>query len=256
MKKQILFTFLVLLALGMACGVSTPIPKENQLATVVAKTLTAQPVFTALSPSSTPMPTQQFTAIPIASATSGTSGEYYVYTVVDNLNLRMGPGALFQVSHVLVKNTKLKVIGRVPGKEWLNVMNDENIVGWVNVDWVKGGHDGPPPPIVQPADAILVTGKVVDSSASPVTGINFAIEQKTASKSLRTDAATDADGIFYAYLPKHLSGVWTVSFVSTLCTSNTMDANCHCTGGVCGQLQPMSANVTLSANGQLNFVWK
>jgi uncharacterized protein YraI len=256
MKRQILFTFLVLLAIGMACGVSTPNPKEDLLATVVAKTLTAQPVFTALSPGLTSVPAQQLTAIPVASATSGPAGEYYVYTVVDNLNLRMGPGALFQVSRVLLKNTKLKVIGRVPGREWLNVMNDENIVGWVYVDWVKGGYDGPPPPIVQPADVILVTGKVVGSSASPVTGINFAIEQKSASKSLRTDAATDADGIFYAYLPNHLSGVWTVSYVSTLCTSNTMDANCHCIGGACGQPEPVSANVTLPASGQLNFVWK
>jgi uncharacterized protein YraI len=249
MKKQTLFALLVLLALGMACGASTPIPKEGLLATVVAKTLTARPVLT-------PIPTQQFTAIPVASATLGAAGEHYVYTVLDNVNLRVGPGTLFQVSRVLLKNTKLKVIGPAPGKEWLNVMNDENIVGWVIGDGVKGGYGGPPPAIVQPADVFLVTGKVVDSSAAPVTGIGFSIEQKTASKSLRTDAATDADGIFYAYLPQHLSGIWTVSFTSVACTSNTMDANCHCISGVCGQPQPVSVSVTLLANGQLNFVWK
>jgi hypothetical protein len=134
-------------------------------------------------------------------------------------------------------------------------LNDEGINGWVgigNVDEFPASQF----PFVEPQDSQLLIGRVLDPNGSPISGINFAIEQKTSSKSLRTDAATDTDGYFYVYLPKHLSGVWTVSYISTLCTSNTMDANCQCNGGVCGQPQPASTNATLPTSSQLNFVWK
>ncbi|MCJ7433265.1 MAG: SH3 domain-containing protein [Anaerolineales bacterium] len=250
MRKQILFTFLVLIALGMACGVSTPIPKENQLATVVAKTLTARPVFT-------PIPTLTATNVPtdVVKSVITASGPYYIYTRAQNVNLRTQPGTLFPVSRVMAQGTRLQVLGLSHGGEWVSVLNDEGISGWVgilNVDEFPVSQF----PFVEPKDSQLLIGRVLDANGLPVNGIKFAIEQKTASKSLRTDAATDADGCFYAYLPRHLSGVWTVSYLSTVCTSNTMDANCQCIGGVCGQSQPASANVTLPATGQLNFVWK
>lgn len=251
MKKQTLFAFLVLFALGMACGASPSIPREDQLATVVAKTLTARPVFTPVPTltATTSIPTDM--ATPVVTA----NGPYYVRTGAQNVNLRTQPGALFPVSRVMAQGTRLQVLGLSHGGEWVSVLNDEGISGWVGILTVD---EFPVSqfPFVEPQDSQLLIGRVLDSNGLPVSGIGFAIEQKTASKSLRTDAATDADGYFYAYLPKHLSGVWTVSFISTACTSNTMDAGCQCIGGVCGQPQPASANVTLPANGQLNFVWK
>ena len=250
MKKQILFAFLVLLALGMACGSSPSIPREDQLATVVAKTLTAQPVFM-------PVPTLTATSVPTDVVTPVVTANepYYVRTHEQNVNLRTQPGTLFPVSRVMTQGTRLQVLGLSHGGEWVSVLNDEGINGWVGILTVDE-FPASQFPFVEPQDSQLLIGRVLDSNGLPVSGIGFAVEQKSASKSLRTDAATDADGYFYAYLPKHLSGVWTVSFISTACTSNTMDADCHCIGGVCGQPQPASANVTLPANGQLNFVWK
>lgn len=250
MKKQTLFAFLILLALGMACGASPSIPREDQLATVVAKTLTAQPVFT-------PIPMLTVTSIPTDAVTPvvTVSGPYYIYTGAQNVNLRTQPGALFPVSRVMAQGTRLQVLGLARGGEWISVLNDEGINGWVGILTVDV-FPASQFPFVEPTDSQLLVGRVLDANGLPVSGINFAIEQRTASKSLRTDAATDTDGYFYAYLPKHISGVWTVSYVSTLCTSNTMDANCQCKGGVCGQSQPASADVTLPASGQLNFVWK
>jgi uncharacterized protein YraI len=250
MKKQTLFAFLVLLAFGIACGSSPSISREDQLATVVAKTLTAQPVFTSI-------PTLTATSIPTGVVTSvaTASGPYYLYTGAQNVNLRTQPGTLFPVSRVMAQGTRLQVLGLSRGGEWVSVLNDEGISGWVGILTV----DEFPVnqfPFVEPNDSQLLVGRVLDANGLPVSGINFAVEQKTASKSLRTDTATDTNGYFYAYLPKHLTGVWTVSYVSTLCTSNTMDANCKCIGGVCGQSQPASTNVTLPASGQLNFVWK
>jgi len=109
---------------------------------------------------------------------------------------------------------------------------------------------------VDPTDVQMVTGRVLDANGLPVSGIGYAIEQQSASKTLRTDAVTDASGTFYAYLPQHLSGIWTASHVSVACTSNTMDADCNCLNGICGDTYPESATISLSTSEPLTFTWK
>jgi hypothetical protein len=176
----------------------------------------------------------------------------YVYTQAQNVNLRVNPGRLFKVSRVLAQGTRLQLLGVAPGGGWLNVVNDEGVIGWVGVDFVSGGFDGPPSPVVTPKDVLVVTGTVLDANGSPVNGIGFAVEQG----GQRDDASTDATGTFYAFLPTKLPGAWTVSFISVACTSNTMDANCNCLGGVCGKPQPETVTVTVPMSAPLSFVWK
>ena len=107
-------------------------------------------------------------------------------------------------------------------------------------------------PVVEPKDALAVTGTVFDAKGSPVSGIGFAIEQG----SQREDASTDATGTFHAFLPTKFAGSWTVSFVSVDCTSNTMDSNCKCLGGTCGKPDPEVVSITLPLSTPLSFVWK
>ena len=241
---------LLVLILTIACAIapSTVEPAPGQLETIVAATLAAHTA-SALKVTLTTVPAL---ITPIASVTPESTGELFVYTSSENVNLRVMPGMLFQVSRVLAKNTRLKVIGRSPGGEWLNVINNESIIGWVHVDFVQGGHDGPPPPTVEPGTVILVTGRVVDSTGAPVSGIGFSITQGTR----RTDATTDETGRFYAFLPNTMSGTWSVGFISIACTSNVMDSNCNCLNGTCGKPDPQTMSVALPPAGVLNFTWK
>jgi hypothetical protein len=253
-QKQIggLFVVLLFLSFSLACSgevaLLTPPSAQGQVETIVASTLVA---LTASAPAKTSVPAT-YTSVPSVTATEEGFGEVYVYTAVENVNLRVQPGMLFQVSRVLVKNTRLRLLGSAPGGEWLYVRNDESISGWVNVNVVGGGYDGPPAPLVEPTDVILVTGKVVTSLGTPVSGIGFAITQGAR----RTDASTDETGQFYAYLPRTMRGTWQVGYVSIACTSNIMDANCNCIGGICGKVNPQSISITLPQNGVLNFVWE
>jgi len=153
---------------------------------------------------------------------------------------------------VLALNTKLQLLGRAPGGEWFYVTTDESVNGWVNVNVVKAGYDGPPPPTVEPADVILITGKVLNPQGLPVSGIGFAITQG----SRRTDASTDETGQFYAYLPSTMSGTWQVGYVSVSCTSNTMDSGCNCINDICGKANPESISIVLPQKDVLNFVWE
>jgi hypothetical protein len=253
MKKLTFLKFLpvpVLLFAVLACGVTgAPTPnKSDTLGTVVAETLTSMPVI----PKQVEATSVPLTFTPIPSVTPEAVGTRYVYTQAQNVNLRVNPGRLFKVSRVLAQGTKLQVLGIAPGGLWLNVVNDEGVIGWVGVDFVSGGYDGPPPPVVTPKDVLAVTGTVLDANGNPVSGIGFAVEQG----GQRDDASTDATGTFYAFLPTKFAGAWTVSFVSVACTSNTMDANCKCLGGTCGKPQPESVTVTVPMSAPLSFVWK
>jgi hypothetical protein len=253
MKKQTLIPLMILLLLGAACTPSPTLSRDDQLATIVALTLTAQPTL----PIPTSIPTSTATSIPTdASLAMVTpSGPVTISTVVQNVNLRTGPGTLFTVSRVMPQGTRLQALGLSPGGEWVYVLNNEGINGWVGI-WVVEEFPLDGFPTVEPTEVKRITGRVLDPNGLPVSGIGFAIQQQTGSKSLRTDAVTDAAGTFYAYLPQHLSGIWTVSHVSVACTSNTMDENCNCLNGICGSPYPESATVSLPATDPLTFTWK
>ena len=235
--------FVVNLILAGCSGTPTE-TFDAQVETLVASTLA---VHTPDAPQAT------FTSVPTLipePATPEPFGEVYVYTTAQNVNLRTNPGTLFKVSRVMPQDTRLRLLGQAPGGEWLQVMNEEGIEGWVNVNVVLMAYDGPPPPIVEPTDVYLITGSVFTDAGTPVSGVGFAIVQGDR----RTDASTDESGQFY--LPSTLSGAWQVEYVSISCTSNTMDTNCNCINGICGSPDPVSMLVELPQEHELNFIWK
>jgi hypothetical protein len=231
----------------IACGVTgTSVPTADALGTVVAETLTSMPV------NPTPM-SVTFTPIPVlASSTPEAVGTRYIYTQAQNVNLRVNPGRLFKVSRVLAQGTRLQLLGVAPGGEWLNVLNDEGVIGWVGADFVSGGFDAQTLSVVNPKDVYVVTGMVVDASGNPVRGIGFAVVQG----SQREDASTDDTGTFYAFLPTKFSGVWNVTFISVACTSAALDDKCRCVGDACGEINPGTTSITIPMSAPLSFVWK
>lgn len=259
MKKYVICIIMLLVLLVPACTSAETLPREDQLATIVAMTLTAIPAVS--SPTrdltETPAPTianLSTHASPIPTVVT-VDGPVYVRTIVQNVNLRTYPGTLFQVSRVMPQGTRLQVLGISPGGEWVRVLNEEGINGWVGIHIVE---DFPleQTPIVEPEDVNRVRGRVLDENGQPVSGIGYAFEQQNTSNTLRTDAVTGADGMFYAYLPQSVSGVWTVSHISVSCTSNMMDANCNCLNNICGTSYPLSATITLPVSEPLIFTWR
>jgi len=250
MRKNIL-PVLVLFFAVLACGVTgTSTSTPDTLGTVVAETLTSMPVIPTLV-EATPNPAT-FTPIPIpASSTPDGAGAHYVTTQAQNVNLRVNPGRLFKVSRVMAQGTRLQLTGIAPGGQWLNVINDEGVVGWVGVDFVSG-FEAAPLPVVNPKDVLVVTGTVVDVSGNPVSGIGFAVVQA----SQREDATTDETGTFYAFLPTKFPGAWVVSFISVACISDAPDDKCRCVGDTCGAPYPETASITLPLSTPLSFVWK
>ena len=252
--RKFIYVSLMALFLALGCGgVGIPVTSK---APSLAVSFTPIPTFT-------PGPLQDLTPKPVnpspqASPTvnPGSFSPYFVTTSADNVNLRTEPGTLFPVSRLLAKGTRLQVFGHAPGGEWLYVQTDEHIYGWILVWLVNGGKDTGSSPLVEPQNVQLITGKVVDLSSVPISGIGFAITQGTGPKAPRSDATTDSNGRFYAYLSPSSTGQWFVTQVSVSCTSNTMDANCNCIGKLCGRSDPQSAAIMLPFSGLLQFTWK
>ncbi len=235
-----------------ACAPAVSTASPGEVETIVAVTFAAM---TASAPTSAPEVLPLIVTVtpePQLTPDKQFANTHFIQTTAQNVNLRVGPGRLFQVRGVLAQGTSLEVVGIARGGEWLYVVNQEGIFGWVSVLFVAGGFDGPPPSLVEPENVQLVTGTVHTELGTPVNGIGFALEQGTN----RTDAATDDEGRFYAYLPSNLSGTWRVSYVSVSCRSNTMDSNCNCISGTCGGAFPVSVDVTLLSSSDLVFVWK
>ena len=250
--QTLLPAFLSVVLLMLACkGTSRPVSS-----TAASPLLSFTPI-----PTFTKAPAALLPVIPLPMPTvTAPAGDFVPFSVIvsaDNVNLRTQPGTLFPVSRLLAKGTYLRVLGHAPGAEWLYVQFD-NIYGWILFWLVNAGESSKSTPLVQPDSKAtqLVTGQVLDRAGVPISGIGFAVMQGTGNNVPRTDATTDGEGRFYAFLPRSASGQWLVSYVSVSCTSNTMDASCNCIGGACGKSDPDNISVTLPYAGMLKFTWK
>ncbi len=181
---------------------------------------------------------------------------FFVTNTVENLVLRSNPGYLFEAKTTLAPDTRLLVLGRAPGNEWIFVQTPFERTGWVFTELLERTDQYSKAPVIQPADMQIIVGQVLDAAGKPITGIQFAFVQGTTGTPPRNDATTDEFGIFYSFMPLTASGTWTVSFTAVHCTSNTMDANCQCLGGICGKPDPEVTSVSLPTDQRLKFTWK
>ncbi|MFA5837877.1 MAG: SH3 domain-containing protein [Bellilinea sp.] len=242
MKKQSgLFGLITLLVLA-ACSPSTPAP------VAVTQTLEASPVLPATwTPSPPPTETPQPSATPFQ--------PFEAKALADNLNLRANPGYLFDVLQMLAKDTPFQVIAKSPGGEWIYVELADRKTGWLFAQLIATDQDLQQAPIREPEDVQLITGTVKEANGQPINGIQFMI-QGAGTSAPRTDALTDANGIFYAFLPAASAGKWYVSFTAVSCASVTMDKDCNCLNGECGTVEPALINLTLPQVEPLEFLWQ
>lgn len=249
MKRRHFLIFSIVLVLLASCNFSrTPAPTE------IAVEQTSSAMTSTPQTETTPPPTLE--PAPVEPAIVPPYVPFYVVTQVDNLVLRANPGQLFEAKTTLPNASRLLVLGRAPGGEWLLVQTPLERTGWVFAQFVTSEGDLSLVPVIQPADMQTVRGRVLDESGNPITGVQFAVVQDKAGSPPRNDAITDETGTFYAFMPVNTTGTWAVSFTAITCTSNVMDKDCNCLEGVCGGPTPASISITLPLDELLEFSWK
>ena len=265
MSRKNLFISIMIVISIIGCAPQSAAPTSDLLATIVAGTLSViqvtpnQPQATA-NPQFTPIPTLGATLIP---APIQEAGKIYLTSSAENVNLRVGPGRLFQVSRVLIRGTQLELLSMASGGKWAQVRNSEGIIGWVDVQFVNGipapansphvpNWAPPGVPIGIPEDVTAISG-VVTNGDEAMSFIGVAIVQGNQFD----EGFTDDSGTFYIYVPTNLTGEWFLQHHSTDCRSNTMDANCQCLSNPCSTLTPTFYRLTFPlANTFYNFGWQ
>jgi hypothetical protein len=249
MKMKPKFTAFLIIALVCVSCASPGTPTQVQ---------TQPPVQT--EPSFTPIPelTATSTSEPAPVSIQTAYVPFTIANTVENAVLRANPGPLFNAKTTLAQNTQLTVIGISPGREWVFVITPFDTTGWVFAGLLEPKPELTTVPLVQPADVQLVRGQVLGTDRHPITGIQFALIEGVGATGTppRTDAVTDSNGFFYAFLPLTATGTWTVSFTAIACTSNLMDANCQCITGDCGKPDPEITTVTLPTTDVVTFGWR
>ncbi|MFN7036761.1 MAG: SH3 domain-containing protein [Bellilinea sp.] len=198
------------------------------------------------------------TPLPTATPTPTTTpfAPFEVRTAVDWVNVRANPGYLFEIQASVRKGTVFSVRGKSPGGEWIRVENDKGISGWIFAQLLDSPVDLQAVPVIQPENVVTVMGRVADRTGKPIRGIQFMITQGEAPNQQRSDATTDAEGVFYAFLPPGVRGDWVVEYTAIACTSNLMDEKCNCIGGTCGSPQPSKITINLPDFPALVFEWQ
>ena len=219
----------------------------DTLSTVVAKTMTAVALSSPSAPSS-----PETTAIPATPTDSVSTDKLYVKTTADNVNLRVSPGRLFQVSRILTRGSRVEYLGILPNGQWLKVRTGEGVVGWILKELVEADFElvGP---LAIPDNVILITGTVLDGNNNPVNGIEISISRDEQSDS----TLTVKEGAYYLYLPTTLSGVWSLKQTAVSCESNLMGPDCKCLNSSCGTFDPIEYRLQFPLNpGLYDFVVK
>jgi hypothetical protein len=229
----------VLIGTGCVMNAGT----TEQAAPTAVETTTAAVEMTSQPPVEVPTETTQPTPEQV-------SGRVQAVVVAQGVNLRQGPGTLFQPRKLLDVNTRLTVLGRARGDDWL-LVETEGIEGWISVSYVEIENDAGVAvlPVQNPGDAIILRGQVSDSFGGPVEGVIFAIMQGGGENTLRVDATTRKDGFFYAYLPPDATGTWRVALTGVDCHSPIVDEDC----ALYGRFAPTWKDITLPITELVTF---
>jgi hypothetical protein len=138
------------------------------------------------------------------------------------------------------------------------VKNSEDIYGWVLIWLIRSDSDLQTVPVIEPDNAQLIEGRVLDVNGTPIQGVTFGVVQGSGPNAPTNAVKTDANGEFYSYLPLSAAGVWKVSYVGIACVSNVWtDSSCaDYKPGYTGNVDPVTTDVTLPFNGMLTFIWR
>jgi uncharacterized protein YgiM (DUF1202 family) len=241
MLKRVLVLVLLILALS-ACSKSAS--SATPTATGAALTPGIFPSLPALTPtvSTSPTPFTSFTVKP----------------GVDNLNVRNNPGYLFDALMVSQQTDTLTVLGKAPGGEWINIQTADGVEGWVFAELLKSDVNLEQVPVREPKDVLLIKGRLLDVSGTPIQGAGFDVKQGADTNALSNPVVTDANGEFYAFLPSTSSGTWTISYTAIACKSNAWsDGSCSTyKAGYTGSVNPQTLTVSLPQSSPLAFTWK
>jgi hypothetical protein len=234
-----------------SCSKSTGSTPPAPMPTDTPVLETPSPVPAVLPSLSVVTPTASLSPTPFASFT--------VQPAVDLLKVRMNPGFAFESLLMVQMSDELTVLGTAPGNEWTYVKTPSGTEGWVFTQMLQSSVDLTKIPVKEPSNLAVIKGRVTDANGAPIQGVGFDVLQGTESQDATNAVVTDANGVFYLFLPDASTGTWTISYNSIACASNVWtDSSCTTyKTGYTGSIDPTNQTVSLpQGDNMLTFTWK
>lgn len=236
--KRLTFTFLILILLVLAssqlAGCAQPANQpddqtsdiDNLVHTAAVMTLIAR---TQIAGTATAQALETPTETPIPTIPPTPTPDYSAPVTVESplMNLRAGPGTLFDVVATFSEGTIVYATGMTPAGDWLYISApvDDGVVwtGWLAAAYLDTSKIETALPVITWADTNTLHGTVSDNNDEPISGIRIAATSQSNGDEIRAEAVSSLDGNFYIYLPPNISGTFNVEIVAVNCTSNIAD---------------------------------
>lgn len=221
-NKKILLVLVILLLTSCTSQEFTPDPADVAIAmanTEAAQTATAQ----------VPRATRESTPAPSPTPSYSTSGMVSTPT----LNLRAGPGTIFQILDSHPEGAAVLVVGRTPNGDWVMVKADasdgsgEEIEGWMYASLLRITGDIDRLPEITLYEKYAIRGRVTDDKDNPINSVRVsAIYYSLSADPIWGDDTTNDEGEFTIYLPPSMSGPFDVQIVEVYCDSLIVTEEC------------------------------
>jgi hypothetical protein len=176
--KKLVFKLLILILLAAACT-----PENNVLPTATPTPVTALPLKTAGVPqpdfqseTQTPLPL----VLPVSTGKILSSGDG------TTVNVRGGPGTIYERIGMLAGGKVVQVTGRSPSGDWWRVRAD-GIEGWVFSSYVVIEGNGHNVPCVAGVDGVCATAQIPPGNDQAIASIQKMFENKDLALSFREE---------------------------------------------------------------------
>ena len=240
---KIVLVILVLILGLSACNRATPAPLPTPTATSSPLILLPTQAPTAQLPTATMPPAPTATQSAFIPIDANITFDYY--------SLRTGPGRMFETLRMYDSGSKVTLLAREAGNNWVLVQTDDNRSGWMNVVGLTMIGDVTPLPVIQVTNAQVLHGHVYTVDKKPATDVNvgiFSVDEPSPDR--QDNSKTNSAGEWYIYLPMDSKGNWTIGIVSYGCTGNVVDnpTSCALIGNFPGAiplLLPQTADVNI-----------
>ena len=162
------------------------------------------------------------------------------------VNLRTGPGMLFDIIDTFPQGQSVLVLGQAPAGDWYQVKTADSRTGWMRSAVLTLDGLAMNLPEILPTDVITIKGHVYTSSKNPASRVGVSLLEMDSNTSPQKDVGnTNAFGEWYIYLPASLAGQWALRVDSYSCKSNTVNSACT----LIGQFPPAQTVTLPQAEG-------
>ncbi len=225
MNKHIAILLVILLLMTGGCSNRESNVEANQeeAASVVytAAALTAEAISQTQQPS-TPIPSSTEEIVP-----TQTNIPAYVTPVdvtLNGLNLRSGPGLLFDSLGTFASGTQVLTLGMIGDGSWIRVRaplsSGGAVEGWMFAEFLDLSTLEAALPVVELPTNNTVRGRITDLQGNPIRSVRVAIFVTTDNGEQRDEATSNREGEFFLYLPNGLSEAARLEIVAVNCSSN------------------------------------